>query len=123
ETAIGVLVRQAVQHAVLARRATSAGQAHPQHERVGLLQTRLAAGRPLVAIVLQVETMKLGQLRVALADGPRGRIPEVLRNRSPQETALSLEDLVCTKRLGQGWIGSHNDRRSNLAPKNVVRKY
>ena len=65
---IGALRGELVEQQPLRRRATAARQAHPQHERERLFELQLAALIAHVAVVLQIETVKLGQLRIILGN-------------------------------------------------------
>jgi hypothetical protein len=100
-------VRERIQHPPLRRRAPPARQSHAQHERERLLFARLLQRVALVAVVLEVQPMKLGQLRIVLRNRSRRRIPKIIRNRAAQVLRGRLDHFIGSKRLGSGGVGAH----------------
>ena len=94
ERAVGVVGAKRVHVQPLLRGAGPAGQTHAGHEGIRRLELGLAAFAADVAIVLLVNAMELGELRVVRRQRTGRLIKQPLGNRATQEVAGLLDGLV-----------------------------
>ena len=97
ERAVGVVGAEAIHRQPLLRRANPARDAYAGHERVGPLLLGLTARPPQVAVVLLVNAVELGQLRVVRCQRAGGVVEQAFGDGAAQEIAVLFDDLV----LGQ----------------------
>jgi hypothetical protein len=97
ERAVGVLARQPVHGEPLRRRAHATGYPHADHEAVGRLEALLLPLVAQVPVVLLVDAVELGELRVRFGEGAGGLVRESLQDRPAKSAAVFLMPSTSTR--------------------------
>ena len=104
---VAALIRQFVHRQILRAAEHAAGHAQARHEAVGLVQLALGALRPQVAIILQIDAVKLDQLLVVFGNRPARHLAESLGEGAAQKAAVGLDGFVMREFWRLGGLVSH----------------
>ena len=107
EGVAAVAVGQRVDLEPLFRRADAAGDADADHEDEGFFEPGLFAFDALVAVVLLVDAVELGNVRVLVGNGAGGAVFEAGGEGAAQEVAGVFDTLDFGGRFGIGGVGDH----------------
>src|SRR4029453_612151 len=88
-----------VQNEPLLGSRSASRQTHAKHKAKGFFLAGLLQSRALVAMVLQIKPMELGELAVALGNGARRLVSKILGDGSAQEAGSGLDAFVGTMRF------------------------
>ena len=80
----GDLAGEIVEHQPLLRRSAATGQAHPEHKGKRLLLAGFLQRIPHIAVILQVEAVKFGELVIVVTDRTGGEIRHFLGDGAAQ---------------------------------------
>jgi len=94
----------------LLRGGLAAGETHAEHERVGLVLAGLLEGDALIAIILLVETVKLGELLTVGGNRGGGSVGELRFEVAAQVARRGFNAFVGNERLRSSRVGGHGGR-------------